>query len=196
MGCVIGCDLSVSDFDFGFDFLVKELGLCEGAANFVLEIVKREIACLELVIELFLGVGSLDLGELGIYVFIRGYEVELGGTLLNNLVVDEAMEDSEAADVSFFRRQVLRGAPLILLVGNVEFRALDVFAVDGGNHVSRRRAMAPGNGGDGGSCKKQEDDRTMLLPEIRRPDTRYLDLRFNLQTGDSCGTAKGPGTQG
>ena len=66
---VIGGDISVSNLDFGLDLLVEELGPGEGASDFALEVVEGEIARLELVVELLLGVGSLDLSELGVDVF-------------------------------------------------------------------------------------------------------------------------------
>ena len=84
---IVGGDFGVGDVDSGLDLLVDELVLGEGAANVALEIVEGHVALLELVVELLLRVGRLELGDLGVDVFIGGGKVELGGALLQDLVL-------------------------------------------------------------------------------------------------------------
>ena len=135
VGVVVAGDLRVCDVDFGLDLFVDELCLGQRAADVALEIVESDVALLELVVEFVLGVGGLDLGELGVDVFIAGGEVELGGALLEDFVVDHLMEDGEPADVGFLRGEFLGGVSEAGLVVAVQLGAHDVLAIDGGDNV-------------------------------------------------------------
>src|SRR6185437_10605438 len=100
------------------------------------------------------GIGGLGFRELGIHVVIAGREVELGGALLENLVLNHAFENFETPDVGLFLRDILLLIGLeIGLVDFLEIGAHDVFAIDGGDDVGAGSAMAAGNGEN--NCKAQ-----------------------------------------
>ena len=58
--------------------------------------------------KLILRVGSLHLGQLGVHVFVAGGQVQLGGALLQNLVLDHLVQDVQPPDVGLLRRRFLR----------------------------------------------------------------------------------------
>ena len=69
------------------------------AANVALQVVQRHVALLEQVVELILGIGRLDLGELRVHVFVAGGQVQLGGALLQNLVLDHLVQNIQPPNV-------------------------------------------------------------------------------------------------
>ena len=92
-------DIRVRDVDLGEDLPVHQLFVGEAAADLALEIVERHVLCFELTVELLLGEGSLDLGELGFHLLVRSDEIELGCALLLDVVVDELAEDVQMSDL-------------------------------------------------------------------------------------------------
>ncbi len=66
-------------------------------------------------IELFLRVARLYLGELGVHIFVGGGEVELGGALLQDLVIDHLMKNVQPRYVGLLRRGCCGLSPTLAL---------------------------------------------------------------------------------
>ena len=135
-------DVRVRDVDLGEDLLVHQFFVGEAAPDVVLQIVQRHVLCLELTIELLLGERRLDLGELGVDLLVGGDEVELGGALLLDVVVDEIAQDLQVSDLGLYRRRLLRAVPEIGAVIALQRGLVNGMTVDGGNHVRLMRTVA------------------------------------------------------
>jgi len=64
-----------------------------------LQVIERHVLRLQLAVELLLSEGSLDFGELGIDLLVGCDEIELGGALLLDFIVDEMAEYLQARDL-------------------------------------------------------------------------------------------------
>ena len=60
---VVAADVGISDIDLRFDLFVQQLFFRQRPPQIALQIVQRNIALLQLLVPLFLGVGRFDFGE-------------------------------------------------------------------------------------------------------------------------------------
>ena len=154
---IVGVDLRVGDVDLRLDLLVQQLGLGQRAAQFALQVVEGEVARLELLVELLLRVGRLHLRQLGVHVLVAGGQVELGGALPENLVLDHLAQDIEADNVGLLGGGLLGIVAQVGLVILLQLRAQNILAIYGRHHVRRGRAVTPAHGGNQGYPTKNED---------------------------------------
>ena len=125
--------------------LLSSLVAGQLAANFALEIVERDVARLELLVELLLRVGRLHFGQLGVHIFVGGGEVQLGGALLQDFVFDHLVAGCSGERC----RPVQGSAPADCRRGwpgntSPDPTRMNLFAIHGGHHIGRGCAMAAG----------------------------------------------------
>ena len=180
---------------------VHQLFVGEAAPDLALEIVERHVLRFELTVELLLGEGRLDLGELGFYLFVRGDEVELGSALLLDVVVDELAKDVQMSDLGLHLRGLLRTVAEIAAVIAFQRGPVNGMAVD---------CRRPRRAGEGG-CSRRPRQASEAEPEggvtnwggwsrcrIQSAELRALGLLREARRGNTShrpGGAPGPGSE-
>ena len=131
---VVG-DVFVGDVDLRRDFLVQHLVDGQGAAQILLEVVEGNPAFLQPLVELLLGEGRLDLGQLGVDFLVGSQQSQLFGALHQDLVIDEVADDFQLERVRLFGAGLLRRTGNLDIVELLHFGARDVAPIHGRHHV-------------------------------------------------------------
>src|ERR1700691_455455 len=141
VGMVEGGDIRVGTDDVRGDVLVDELLNAQLAAYLGFQIVQRHLVVAKLLLELLLGPGSLQLGELSFDVRIARQQALLFGALQHDLAIDQA-----AQYLQFLRHGLLLGlagrGELRLLIGSLKLGIRDGATVDRSGYVGGRRFVA------------------------------------------------------
>jgi len=83
-------------------------------ADVALEIVQSHVALLELVIELLLCIGRVEISDLGVHILIGAARLSLAARCCR-ISSWYLVEDGEAPDVCFLRRWLLSASPRLAL---------------------------------------------------------------------------------
>ena len=125
----------VSHGDLGDHFVIDHLLNGELLADVIAQVVHGVVARLELALELFLGVGALELGELVLDFAVGGLQPQRLGFFEQNVIVDQLIEDVQLERQRLVLRRLGGIRIQLRVVVLVHFGAGDVAAVHDGPHV-------------------------------------------------------------
>jgi hypothetical protein len=130
-------------------------------ADLSLQVIQRHVFRFELAVELFLGEGRLDLGDLGVHFFVGGDQVELGSTLLLDVIVDQIAQDFEVSDLRLHLGGLLRAVAEVAVVIPFERSPVNGMAVDGGNDVRLVGTVAASDDNQGQKAEGEPEGGTV-----------------------------------
>ena len=162
VGVVVVADILVADVDLGSDFFVQDFFHGEGTAQVAAEILERNLLVSELLVELFLGVGRLDLVHLAVDFLVGGEEAEFLGTMHEDFVIDELAQNAEAKAGGLLAhgslRLLLLGAGGLVRIIFFHVGAKNFAAIDSRHHVGTALLGLAGGQehqcGSGAACER------------------------------------------
>jgi len=160
VGAVELGDVGVGDDDVGCDVLVDELLNAELAADLGFQIVQGHLVIAQLLLELLLGPGSFQLGQLGFHIRIAGQQTLLFGTLEHYFAIDEATQNFELLGHGLLFG--LTGSrKLRLLIDSFELGIGDWAVVYRSGNIGGRRFLA-------GRCEQEQHKRCQAAASARQ----------------------------
>ena len=130
---VVGGNVFVGNVDLRSDFLVEHLFDGDGAAQIGLEVGERNSAVGEALVEVLLAERRLDLSQFAIDFVVGGQQAEFLGTLHQDFVVDQLLQDIQPESVGLFVGGLLGSFRRLVVVVLVHLGAEDLAAVDQGH---------------------------------------------------------------
>src|SRR5580700_316396 len=178
---VEGRNVFVGDGDLCHHFTIQQLLHGKLLTDVSLEVVRGYAAILERPLEFIFGVGALEFREFVLDFAVGGLETQLSGTLDQDIVIDELVEDVESEGKRLFlggSRRLRVKAALVVLFG---FSAMNLFAIHHRPDVRGRRRIVFATGyGKHGNQKRGDkyfSYHVTTLPKrslrrIKRPSLR------------------------
>ena len=127
--------------------LLKSFSSVLRHADLAFHLVESQVLVGQNFVELFLRVWRLDLIDPAVDLFVTGGQVELGGALYHDLLIDEVADHVQPDDVRLFLRRLLVRFAQCVLVSRLHIRAQDGLAVHSGHGVRTMTALAAGRTG-------------------------------------------------